>query len=96
MQWRIQRGSTTTITHRIPVQRQRCTTKVRSISGGDVRGGSFFLHSLLIDCVMRQQVFWVKINKGLVILLYFGWSGRFTQISNKMVQSYGFLHPEVM
>ena len=42
MQWRIQRGSTTTITHRIPVQRQRCTTIVRSISGGDVRGGSFF------------------------------------------------------
>jgi hypothetical protein len=42
MQWRIQRGSTTTITHRIPVQRQPCTTKVRSISGGDVRGGSFF------------------------------------------------------
>ena len=63
MQWRIQRGSTTTITHRIPVQRQRCTTKVRSISGGDVRGGSFFLHSLLIDCVMRQQVLWVKIQQ---------------------------------
>ena len=60
MHWRIQRGSTTTITHRIPVQRQRCATKVRSISGGDVRGGSFFLHSLLIDCVMRQQVFLVK------------------------------------
>ena len=56
MQWRIQRGSTTTITHRIPVQRQRCTTKVRSISWGDVRGGSFFLHRLLVDCVMRQQV----------------------------------------
>ena len=63
MQWRIQRGSTTTITHRIPVQRQRCTTKVRSISGGDVRGGSFFPHSLLIDCVMRQQVLWVKIQQ---------------------------------
>ena len=53
--------------------------------------GLFFVHSLLIDCVMRQQV-----NKGLVIFVYFGWSGRFTKISNKKVQSYGLLHPEVI
>ena len=55
---------------------------------GDVRGGSFFfLHSLLIDCVMRQQVFWVKISKVLVILVYFGWSGSFAQISNNIVNT---------